>query len=293
MNGHGEANVALLSLVPPHDEERVEEQQVKKKWRRRLRRKTVIKMSKEKTLGMCMVCFGGSTTQVIHDGTAENPKRNDGCKFTMCWDCWYKSISAQAAEPGEKEITPKCPGCRGSLCYRVTFGKSNEPEVAYLRSFEAINDDTVLKMAAENRMQALRKSDGRGQFEYKCLPTNRVEEFFAQKQGRGEQWSLFRNIIPTVENIIPIESKKRKAKELQEMSKKEKTLEEARKKRLETRNWLELWKDNRQIFSRQGLWRSYVREALLATPEGKTMEKKRVPMFEDRKRKKKRYKIMD
>ena len=31
MNGHGEANVALLSLVPPHDEERVEEQQVKKK----------------------------------------------------------------------------------------------------------------------------------------------------------------------------------------------------------------------------------------------------------------------
>ena len=49
--------------------------------------------------------FWGSTTQVIHDGTAENPKRNDGCKFTMCWDCWYKSISAQAAEPGERDYS--------------------------------------------------------------------------------------------------------------------------------------------------------------------------------------------
>ena len=57
------------------------------------------------------------------------------------------------------------------------------------------------------------------------------------------------------------------------MSKKEKTLEEARKKRLETRNWLELWKDNRQIFSRQGLWRSYVREALLATRKAKLWRK--------------------
>ena len=110
---------------------------------------------KGKTLGMCMVCFGGSTTQVIHDGTAENPKRNDGCKFTMCWDCWYRAYGP--GRRAKRRILQSALGV-GSLCYRVTFGKSNEPEVAYLRSFEAINDDTVLKMAAENRMQALKKA---------------------------------------------------------------------------------------------------------------------------------------
>lgn len=259
---------AIDIYIAAQEEAREATQRIRKTWRRRLSRKQALELVKKPT-GSCPICFEKADTRMIHDGTDDDPTKMDTCNFDICWECLHKSIAAQTAKYGVKKITPKCPGCNSSICYRVTFAE--KPIVTRLRRFDAPDDKALQKMAAEHRMTFAFREDGKGHTFYKCVPMEKLEQFIAAFKKRKEKWKAVK------------EPEDPPMKEREGLSDEEWQREQKNWQDKKHTNWLSYWQDRFHDASYVGKTQQ-LRDALLQTEAGKELERKRVPTFKKRKR---------
>lgn len=243
-------------------------QRTSKTWRRRLSGNKALELVKKPT-GDCHICLEKADTRMIHDGTEEDPTKLDACNYDICWSCLHKSIAAQTAKYGVKKITPKCPGCNTSICYRVTFAE--EPIVTRLRRFAAVNDKALQKMAAKYCMMLVFREDNHGHTTYKCVEAEKLDDFKVAFKKKNEKWNAYKE---------PEDPPKKKREGL---SDDEWQREQKKWHDKKNRNWLSYWQNRFDEASIDGTIRD-VRDALLQTEAGKELERKRVPTFKKRKR---------